>query len=199
MPGFPNGFPLKGRITISLAVSWSNPNADAWSRPTESLIVLPLSRALAWDDAKLRRIVRHELAHLGLAAYVQYRTIPWWFDEGFAEWASGGLTCEASWRIWIEAQRRGTRGLSWPQENEPDSDLNTRLAYDLYSTFMDYLDTVWDDVVSSGALLSSVKEYGLDRAFVQVLGADLDSLLEGWRMYVTQRFATEPNCGPAES
>lgn len=61
VPGFPSGFPLKGRITISLAVSWSNPNVDAWSRPTESLIVLPLSGALTWEDAKLRRIVRHEL------------------------------------------------------------------------------------------------------------------------------------------
>ena len=122
VPGFPNGFPLKGRITISLAVSWSNPNADAWSRPAEALIVLPLSGAQAWEDDKLRRIVRHELAHLGLAAYVDYRPMPRWFDEGFAEWASGGLTCEGSWRIWIEAHRRGANGLPWPQESAPDSE-----------------------------------------------------------------------------
>ena len=141
--GFPNGFPLKRRITISLAVDWSNPTADARSRPAEALIVLPLSRALAWDDGKLRRIVRHELAHVGLAAYVEYRTIPRWFDEGFAEWASGGLTCEGRWRIWIEAQRRGEMGVAWPQPSLTGSGLGDRLAYDMYSTFVEYLDIAW--------------------------------------------------------
>ena len=75
---------------------------------------------------------------------------------------------------------------------------NDRLAYDLYSTFIDYLDTARVGVVSSGALLSSVEQYGLDRAFFEALGTDLDSLLEGWRMYVAQRFATEPDCGAEE-
>ena len=196
--GFPNGFPLKRRITMSLAVDWPNPMADAWSRPPEALIVLPLSRALAWDDGKLRRIVRHELAHVGLAAYVEYRTIPHWFDEGFAEWASGGLTCEGSWRIWIEAQRKGKEGVAWPLDNETGFELGDRLAYDLYSTFVDYLDTAWVGVVSSGALVRSVKEHGLDGAFRETLGADLESLLEGWRVYVAQRFTTEPVCGPGD-
>ena len=197
--GFPNGFPLKRRITISLAVDWSDPTADARSHPAEALIVLPLSRALAWDDGKLHRIVRHELAHVGLAAYVEYRTIPRWFDEGFAEWASGGLTCEGRWRIWIEAQRRGKEGVAWPQQNRTASGLGDRLAYDLYSTFVEYLDTAWLGVVSSGALLSSVKEHGLDGAFIETLGTDRGSLLEGWRTYVAQRFATEPVCGPGDT
>ena len=194
--GFPNGFPFRRRVTISLAVEWPNPNADGWSRPAQALIVLPLSMALAWDDGKLRRIMRHELAHLGLAAYLEYRTIPQWFDEGFAEWSAGGLTCEGSWRIWIEAQRRGETGVAWPQQNGTGSGLDDRLAYDLYSTFVEYLDTTWVGIVSSGALLSSVKEHGLNGAFREALGTDLRSLLDGWRMYVAQRFATEPACGP---
>lgn len=196
--GFPNGFPFRRRVTISLAVEWPNPIADAWSRPAQALIVLPLSTALAWDDGKLRRIMRHELAHLGLAAYLEYRTIPQWFDEGFAEWSAGGLTCEGSWRIWIEVQRRGESGVAWPQQNETGSGLDDRLAYDLYSTFVEYLDTAWVGVVSSGALLSSVKEHGLNGAFREALGTDLGSLVEGWRMYVAQRFAAEPACGPGD-
>lgn len=196
IPGFPNGFPLKRRPTISLAISWSDPSADAWSRPAEGLIVLPLSGALAWEDDKLRRVVRHELAHLGLAAYVEYQPMPRWFDEGFAEWASGGLTCEGSWRIWIEAQSRGADGLPWPQENETGTGLSDRVAYDLYLTFIEYLDTVRVDFVSSGALLSSVREFGLNGAFLEALGTNLKSLLQGWGTYVAQRFATEPVCGP---
>ena len=58
------------------------------------------------------RVLEHEMAHIALAEFFDHRAVvPKWFDEGFAEWAAGGMTCEGRIRVEIEVRRRTAAGL----------------------------------------------------------------------------------------
>jgi hypothetical protein len=71
-----------GRVLDSLTQG----RAPEWG----AAIAIPENRTIALraDGPDLRRILRHELAHLALHQAVRV-PVPLWFDEGYAGWAAG--------------------------------------------------------------------------------------------------------------
>ncbi len=80
-------------LTVSLRSSVGR-RRYAYSYPTSGVIVLGADQVAEWSTEQLISVVRHEVAHVRLAAHMPPGTVPRWFVEGFATRAEGGLTCE---------------------------------------------------------------------------------------------------------
>ncbi len=191
-PGLPPTARFDDRVTISFAVAEAKVGIEGWSRPEQALIVLPLDRFLAWDDDRLGRVLRHEYAHIRMHAFLGLDDPPQWLQEGFAEWAAGGLTCQSAWRLWFDARQR-----SDSERSPPLSDLwrkyPDRLAYDYSASFFEFLEAKRPGFVSGGSLMKAIRDYGLASAFAAVWGAELEVAEDDWRRYLADRFEEEPD------
>lgn len=183
--GLPTDAHLPDTITISLALEMQ-PGLDGRSIGRSATVIVPLRQSLSWEEAKLRRVLRHEIAHLALADYLGHRELPMWFTEGFAEWASGGLTREGHVRIEIELQRRSTTraGEMPPRLEDAWEDLPRRLAYDFFASFFEFLEVSRPSLLSSGELLRKVRLYGLHSALSAVFGRELGELESAWHQWL---------------
>lgn len=156
--------------------------------PALGRIVLPGFAGRNTGGREELRVLRHEWAHVGLHQFLEGVRIPRWFDEGYAEWASGGWNAREGWRLRIALAGRGTPPmdsltLSWPRERR-----SAELAYMLSGTAVEYLVRRsgpealafflrrWRDIGDFETALRSV--YG-------VTGAQLE---EDWREYVKDRY-----------
>lgn len=186
------------KVTISLASQWPS-GLYGRSSPIHYLIILPFAEAFSWEPDKLRRVIRHELAHIGLGTFLGYAQVPRWFDEGFAEWSVGGLTCEGEIRVRLEISMRRREQDPPPSLFVPGGLGRSRLRYDLFATFFEYIDEKWGRVVESGKLLDAVKANGVHLGLVRALGENVEALEDGWRSYLLDRYdglpehATQPN------
>lgn len=191
VPGLPTAIFEGKLITVSLAAHVRE-GIEAWSSTPDDLIVMRLADVSRWPPSKLTRVIRHELAHLGLEHYLGHNQIPRWFSEGFAEWVAGGLTCEAEARIRLHLQTA-----------QRDMDLanalilrdlgNPRLSYDLYASFFEYI-VKRDRHGSVGAMMSSVRAVGAEAALVKTFGVDLSTLDLDWQRWLTREYG-----GPLDS
>lgn len=138
-----------------------------------------------WSES---RVLRHEWAHVGLHQYLEGLRIPRWFDEGYAEWASGGWNVEEGWRLRIAlATGAGppldSLTLAWPR-----SASEARLAYMLAGTAVEYL------VQASGVrglrvFLEEWRRSGdYEASLRNVYGLTSGQLEERWREYVQGRY-----------
>jgi hypothetical protein len=194
LPALPASVP--GRVEAFLA-----PDADAfaaltggavpdWSAgvaiPSLGRLVVPVyanARALAGERV---RVLRHEWAHLALHEHLALR-VPRWFDEGYAEWASGWDRSEA-WRLRLllalgRAPPLDSLTLDWPRD-----EASARAAYLLSATAVEYL------VVESGErslalMMERWKASGsLEGALRATYGVTQGQLEEHWRAYVRRRY-----------
>lgn len=191
LPGFPVGFDAQPKITISLATE-PREGQDAWSSAETGLIALPLRGALKWDRAKLHRVIRHELAHIQLGRFLRDQEVPLWFEEGFAEWASGGLSCAGALRLSLELRVRQRIGKEVPSLRLPGIDVRSRVAYDFFVSFFDYLEGQHSGVIGSGALLSATATHGLEKGLLTSTGVSLERLEALWQVYLLERYRETP-------
>ena len=105
---------------------------------------------------------------------------PRWFQEGFADWAAGGTTCEGEWRLWIELGRQGEAGQQAPHLNDLWSVVPERLAYDFSTAFFEYLESSKPGFLSGGELLASVKGLGVHGALSLAYGVGILSPEGEW-------------------
>jgi hypothetical protein len=87
--------------------------------PSENMLVVPSGEGRSLVDAEGLRTLRHEWAHLGLHAYLGDLRVPRWFDEGYAQWASGGFDAMEAWRLRVllalgRAPPMDSLTLRWP-------------------------------------------------------------------------------------
>lgn len=156
--------------------------------PSARTMVLPTYASQRTRFADPVETLRHEWAHLALHEYVGTRDVPRWFDEGYAEWASGGWGWEDAWRLRLAfALRRAppldSLAMDWP-EDAPAA----RLAYLLAATAVQYL------VEQSGergleALFRRWRTSGdFDAALRATYGGTAAQLEEDWRKFVKRRY-----------
>jgi len=156
--------------------------------PSLDRIVMPgfgTRRVRGWDEA---RVLRHEWAHLGLHQRLRGLRVPRWFDEGYAEWASGGWSPGEEWRLRVafalgRAPELDSLALSWPRDQA-----SAELAYLLSATAVEYL------VRESGVrgleiFLERWAEGGsFDSAVRRVYGLTEGQLEEDWKKFVKKRY-----------
>ena len=182
--GLPPNILAGRRLTISLAAE-AIPGVEGRAFPVSRLIVIPFDNSVNWSQEKLTRIIRHELAHIGLATFLDYAQTPIWFTEGFAEWAAGEMTCLARVRINIDSRIRRSQGRSPPRIAMLS---RTRLSYDYATTFFQFLDKAENGVVVKGALLKNVRDHGVVDGIAVATGTDLESLEARWWSYLSDRY-----------
>jgi hypothetical protein len=147
LPGLPPDVPSRAEIVLAGDAEawdvWTGGEVPHWGAgvaiPSEARIVMPLFRTAWTGGVSEDRTLRHEWAHLGLHEYLQGLRIPRWFDEGYAQWASGGWDASAAWKLRV-ALARGTAPpladltLVWPRDRA-----DAELAYLLSASAVSYL------------------------------------------------------------
>jgi hypothetical protein len=91
--------------------------------PSAHMLVIPTGEGPRVLDPEGRRTLRHEWAHLGLHEYLGDLRVPRWFNEGYAQWASGGFDATEAWRLRVllalgRAPELDSLELSWPVQRE---------------------------------------------------------------------------------
>lgn len=155
--------------------------------PRLDRIVMPAYGGRNTQGRSEERVLRHEWAHVALGQYLDGLRAPRWFDEGYAEWASGGWNAEEGWRLRVALATAGASldslALRWPRDRG-----SAELAYMLSGTAVEYL------VRRSGArgmrlFLERWKDVGsFEDAFRQVYGVTTSQFEEDWREYVSDRY-----------
>ena len=196
LPGLPDSLPSG----LSLFIAPDQPSFDAltggavpeWGAgvaiPGLARIVVPgfgPQRTRGWSEA---RVLQHEWAHLGLHQHLPGLRIPQWFDEGYAEWASGGWSAEEGWHLRVafalgRAPPLDSLALGWPRDRA-----SADLAYLLSATAVEYL------ISESGerGLRLFLDRWRSDGSFEGAMrstyGLTLAQFEEDWRGYVRKRY-----------
>ncbi|MDE0082243.1 MAG: hypothetical protein OXT72_06315 [Gammaproteobacteria bacterium] len=184
LPGLPAAASIAGRfITVSLAPDLPT-GVDGRSLLDQSTIVLPLARWVDWEPARLRRVLRHELTHIAVGRFLGHLELPTWFEEGLAEWASGGLTCVGRARLGIETVRRLQTGKDLPSIEDAWDSIPMRLAYDFFASFFEFLETLHTHALVGGVLIQRTHDLGLETALQATYGLELQDLEVGWTRWL---------------
>jgi hypothetical protein len=195
LPGLPPGVPRGVRLYLAPDESSfdevTGGRIPGWGAgvaiPADSIMVLPLFSSGRGRGIELRTVLRHEWAHLGLHQHLSGRRAPRWFDEGYAQWASGGWDAMEGWRLRVafatgRAPPLDSLALAWPRNRAA-----AELAYGLSATVLEYL------VEESGTrglevLLARLPEMGFDRALRTTYGVTAGQLEQDWQKYVKKRY-----------
>jgi hypothetical protein len=197
LPGLPPEAPARAVIFLA-------PDAERWAAltggrvphwgagvaiPSLDRAVLPVFAAPGGGLAERDRTVLHEWAHLGLHDYLEGLRVPRWFDEGYAQWASGRWNIQEAWRLRISLARGGappldSLTLEWPRDRA-----GAELAYLLSATAVQYL------VEESGArgmevFLGRWRETGdFEAAFRRTFGYTTGGFETRWLEHVKRRYS----------
>ncbi len=196
LPGLPPGLPSSAviylapdRETFDALTGGQVPHWGAGvAIPSRSRIVIPLF-GNPWTGGDVEaRTLRHEWAHLGLHEYLTGLRIPRWFDEGYAQWSSGGWDVGAMWRLRV-ALARGTAppldslSLVWPRERA-----DAELAYLLSASAVSFL------IQDSGArgmevfLSRWAETRDFEGSFRRTFGLATGTFETRWVRHVKQRY-----------
>jgi hypothetical protein len=189
VPGLPPH--LLGGSDVSLHLTSELPQETAArADPELGVIYLPLT-AVDWSVEDLTRTLRHELAHIALARFLEFKSLPAWLEEGFAEWAAGGLTCtqEARVRLDLVTRRRLQRVV--PGLYELDA-APRPLAYAYYGLFIAHLDSRSGGSLANGSFWRVLKGEGIVSGLRTMFGADLVALEGEWQKHLNRRYAHVP-------
>lgn len=156
--------------------------------PSLNMLVMPTGEGVRVVAGEGLITLRHEWAHLGLQAYLGDLRIPRWFNEGYAQWASGGFDAMGAWRLRVliargRAPAMDSLTLRWPTGRE-----DARTAYLLAASAVTYL-------LESGGedglriFLDRWREArSFDAAFRETFGVTIGQFEEDWTRHVRQRY-----------
>jgi hypothetical protein len=156
--------------------------------PAAGLLVLPYGEGPSVLDAEGRRTLRHEWAHLGLHEYLGELRVPRWFDEAYAQWASGGFDASEAWRLRVllalgRAPTLDSLALGWPAGRE-----QARIAYLLSASALAYLLEPSGERGLTIFLERWRAERSFDAALVRTFGVTPDQFEEDWKAHVRARY-----------
>lgn len=156
--------------------------------PAERMLVIPVGEGPSILDAEGRRTLRHEWAHLGLHEYLGELRVPRWFDEGYAQWASGGFDATEAWRLRVlialgRAPSMDSLSLRWPAGRE-----QARTAYLLAASAVDYLLGPSGERGLSLFLDRWRTERSFDAALVRTFGVTPGQFEEDWKQHVRHSY-----------
>jgi len=156
--------------------------------PALRMLVIPTGDGPRVLDAEGRRTLRHEWAHLGLHGFLDDLRAPRWFDEGYAQWASGGFDATEAWRLRVllatgRAPAMDSLQLRWPAGRE-----QARIAYLLAASALTYLLEPSGERGLTIFLERWRAERSFDRALRLTFGVTPEKLEEDWKAHVRKRY-----------
>jgi hypothetical protein len=161
--------------------------ASGLAIPRQNVLLFD-SNAILSDEA--RRLVRHELAHLALAA--GGGTWPRWFQEGFAMAHAG----EWSLTQYAAMYRVVARGAAIPlrdlSDEWPDRALEREVAYAESAAFVQYLRGQADGAAMRRLIQAVRGGQQFESAFFAAFGSPLDVVEQRWRDAARSRYTWVP-------
>lgn len=156
--------------------------------PMLGLLVMPAGEGVRVVDGEGLRTLRHEWAHLGLQQHLGDLRAPRWFNEGYAQWASGGFETSEAWRLRVliaagRAPAMDSLELRWPAGRE-----EARTAYLLAATAVTYLLEGSGEAGLAVFLDRWKAERSFEGAFRETFGLTTSQFEEDWRKHVRQRY-----------
>ncbi len=156
--------------------------------PELKMFVVPSGEGPRVLDAEGRRTLRHEWAHLGLHEYLGDLRVPRWFDEGYAQWASGGFDASEAWRLRVvlalgNAPAFDSLTLRWPAARE-----QARTAYLLSASALAYLLEASGERGLALFLERWRAERSFDVALVRTFGVTPGQFEEDWKAHARSRY-----------
>jgi hypothetical protein len=136
----------------------------------------------------MRRVLRHELAHIALFRYLAPARIPRWFNEGYATWAAGELDFSGEWQLRVAFATGSAPPLDSLELNWPRATQDAQIAYLLSASIVAYL------VRASGqpALASFLERWrasqDMEAALAATYGISVDQLETHWLKDVRKRY-----------
>ena len=196
LPGLPPGIPSGAHIALApseaIFDTLTGGLVPEWGAgvavPSLGRIVLPLypaERTRGWDEP---RVVRHEWAHIALHQALPGLRIPRWFNEGYAEWASGAWTAEEGWRLRV-AMAMGrlppldSLALEWPRDRA-----SAELSYLLAASAVEFLVDRSGERGIRVLLERWAAEQSFEAAIRGTYGLTGSQLEEDWRGFIRSRY-----------
>ena len=155
--------------------------------PALRRIVLPVYPAARVRDDDRGTILRHEIAHLVVAARMGTR-VPRWFDEGYAEVASGGWDVESAWQLRLALASGAVPPVDSLALDWPGGERDARLAYLLSATAVDYLRRRGGERGMALLFANARREGDFEAALRTTYGITLGQLEDEWRGDVRSRY-----------
>lgn len=156
--------------------------------PSANTLVMPTGEGVRVVDGEGARTLRHEWAHLGLHAYLGDLRVPRWFNEGYAQWASGGFDANEAWRLRVliavgRAPSVDSLELRWPSgRNE------AQVAYLLSASAVTYLLEAGGEQGLRIFLDRWRVARSFDDAFRETFGVTTGQFEEDWKRHVKRRY-----------
>jgi hypothetical protein len=156
--------------------------------PAANMMVVPAGEGPSVVEGDGRRTLRHEWAHLGLHGYLGDLRVPRWFDEGYAQWASGSFDASEAWRLRVllafdRAPSMDSLSLRWPAELD-----RARVAYLLSASAVAYLLEASGERGLAIFLESWRQERSFDQALRLTYGVTPGQFEEDWKEHVRDRY-----------
>lgn len=156
--------------------------------PALDLLVMPSGEGGRVVDGEGLRTLRHEWAHLGLHQHLGDLRIPRWFNEGYAQWASGGFDAMGAWRLRVmialgRAPQMDSLALGWPSGRE-----DARTAYLLAASAVTYLLEAGGERGLELFLDRWRAQRSFESAFRETFGATTGQFEEDWKRHVRSRY-----------
>jgi hypothetical protein len=155
--------------------------------PEMKRIVLPEYPGARVRDDDAATILRHEVAHLALHRRLG-PIIPRWFDEGYAEVASGGWDVESAWQLRLAFATASTPPLDSLTLDWPRRAGDARFAYLLSATAVDYLRRRGGERGMELLFANWKAEGDFERGLRITYGITLGQLEDEWRRDVRSRY-----------
>jgi hypothetical protein len=156
--------------------------------PELGLLVVPTGEGPRILDPDGVRVLRHEWAHLGLHQTLGGPRIPRWFDEGYAQWASGGWDASEAWRLRVLLAVGGappldSLSLAWPRDRA-----SAEGAYLLAASAVSYLLEGSGERGLAVFLARWRDTRSFDGALRATFGVTQGQFEEDWRRHVKKRY-----------
>lgn len=199
LPALPAGAPAFGQpVRIILAADeqhfnevtggaipeWGAGVADGES----GLIVLPWYGGERTSNSNMRRVLRHELAHIGLHRYLAPARIPRWFNEGYATWAAGELDLEGEWRLRVAFATGKAPSLQSLELAFPRATDDARTAYLLSASVVNYLVRESGERGLRAFMQRWNTSHNMEEALAATYGLSIDQLETHWARDVRKRY-----------
>lgn len=156
--------------------------------PSLNTLVMPTGEGVRVVDGEGLRTLRHEWAHLGLSTHLGDLRVPRWFNEGYAQWASGGFETSGAWRLRVliargRAPEMDSLDLRWPSGR-----IEAETAYLLAASAVTYLLESGGEV-GLGVFLDRWRaQRSFDAAFRDTFGLTTGQFEEDWKRHVKARY-----------
>lgn len=160
--------------------------------PQLGLILLTIAPVHPNSQHDVLEVFKHELAHLALNDATGGRSVPRWFNEGFAVFASGESSIVRLQSLWTATLSDSLLPLERLERTFPADDVTASVAYAEAVDVVRFL-VRREEQQRFGALIERVAGgQPFERALKDSYGTDLSSLEFEWREDVARRYTFWP-------